>query len=79
MNEQIIVPKFRGLITASIMLATTLYALDWTIVVVAFPHMKGIFAATEDQIAWAVTCYVVASAIAMPTAGGPAAALEEKQ
>ncbi len=69
MNEQIIIPKFRGLITASIMLATTLYALDWTIVVVAFPHMKGIFAATEDQIAWAVTCYVVASAIAMPTAG----------
>ncbi len=51
------------------MLATTLYALDWTIVVVAFPHMKGIFGATEDQIAWAVTCYVVASAVAMPTAG----------
>ncbi len=62
-------PKFRGFVTASVMLATTLYALDWTIVVIAFPHMKGIFSATEDQIAWVVTCYVVASAIAMPTAG----------
>ena len=50
------------------MLATTLYALDWTIVVVAFPQMKGIFSATEDQIAWVITCYVVASAIAMSTA-----------
>ncbi len=67
-QKESIVP-FRGLITASIMLATTLYALDWTIVVVAFPHMKGIFGATEDQIAWAVTCYVVSSAIAMVTAG----------
>ena len=44
-------PRFRGVIIASIMLATLLYSIDWTIVVVAFPHMKGIFAATEDQVA----------------------------
>ncbi len=62
-------PRFRGLIIASIMLATLLYSIDWTIVVVAFPHMKGIFAATEDQVAWVITCYIVASAITMPTAG----------
>ena len=58
----------KNLLTFSIMLASTLYALDWTIVVIAFPQMKGIFAATEDQIAWAVTSYVVASAIAMISA-----------
>ncbi len=68
LKEEFKVPRFRGLIIASVMLATTLYALDWTIVVVAFPQMKGIFSATEDQIAWVITCYVVASAIAMSTA-----------
>ena len=62
-------PRFRGVIIASIMLATLLYSIDWTIVVVAFPHMKGIFAATQDQVAWVITCYIVASAITMPTAG----------
>ena len=61
--------RFRGLITISIMLATLLYSIDWTIVVVALPYMKGIFSATEDQVAWVITCYIVASAIALPTAG----------
>ena len=61
--------RFRALITISIMLATLLYSIDWTIVVVALPYMKGIFSATEDQVAWVITCYIVASAIALPTAG----------
>ena len=63
------IPRFRGLITASVMLATLLYSIDWTIVVVALPYMKGIFSATEDQVAWVITSYIVASAVALPTAG----------
>ena len=41
--------RFRALITISIMLATLLYSIDWTIVVVALPT-EGHFSATEDQL-----------------------------
>lgn len=57
------------LITISVMLASFLYSLDWTIAAVALPHMQGTFSATQDQIAWVVTSYIVASAISLPTAG----------
>lgn len=59
----------RGLITFSVMLATMLYSIDWTIAAVALPHMRGTFSATQDQIAWVITSYIVASAIMIPTSG----------
>lgn len=58
-----------GLITGSVVLASFLYSIDWTIAVVALPHMQGAFSATQDQIAWVITSYIVASAISLPTAG----------
>jgi len=58
-----------ALITGSVMLATILYSIDWTIAVVALPHMQGSFSATQDQISWVITSYIVASAIMIPTAG----------
>lgn len=58
-----------GLITASVMLASLLYSIDWTIAVVALPHMQGHFTATQDQISWVITSYIVASAIMIPTGG----------
>jgi MFS transporter, DHA2 family, multidrug resistance protein len=58
-----------ALITGSVMLATILYSIDWTIAVVALPHMQGTFSATHDQISWVITSYIVASAIMIPTAG----------
>ncbi|HZP87664.1 MAG TPA: DHA2 family efflux MFS transporter permease subunit [Burkholderiales bacterium] len=58
-----------GLVTASVMLASLLYSIDWTIAVVALPHMQGHFTATQDQIAWVITSYIVASAIMIPTGG----------
>jgi DHA2 family multidrug resistance protein len=58
-----------ALITGSVMLATILYSIDWTIAVVALPHMQGTFSATQDQISWVITSYIVASAIMIPTAG----------
>jgi MFS transporter, DHA2 family, multidrug resistance protein len=51
------------------MLASLLYSIDWTIAVVALPHMQGTFSATHDQIGWVITSYIVASAIMIPTAG----------
>jgi DHA2 family multidrug resistance protein len=62
-------PVHRGLITFSVMLATMLYSIDWTIAAVALPHMRGTFSATQDQIGWVITSYIVASAIMIPTSG----------
>ena len=61
--------KHPGLITASVGLASFLYSVDWTIAAVALPHMQGTFSATQDQIGWVITSYIVASALAMPASG----------
>ena len=59
----------RGLITLTMMLASGMYALDWTIAAVALPHMQGTFSTTQDQISWVLTSYIVMSAIMLPTTG----------
>jgi DHA2 family multidrug resistance protein len=56
-------PARRGLITVSIMLATIMQAVDTTIANVALPHMQGSLSATQEQIAWVLTSYIVAAAI----------------
>ncbi len=62
-------PRHPTLVTASVMLASLLYSIDWTIAAVALPHMQGTFSASQDQIAWVITSYIVASAISIPLAG----------
>ncbi|HTS55403.1 MAG TPA: DHA2 family efflux MFS transporter permease subunit [Burkholderiales bacterium] len=57
-----------ALIAGSVMLASLLYSIDWTIAAVALPHMQGTFSATQDQVSWVITSYIVASAIMIPTA-----------
>ncbi|MBC3766484.1 DHA2 family efflux MFS transporter permease subunit [Neptunicella marina] len=61
--------EHRGLITLSVMLTTIMQALDTTIANVALPHMQGSMGATQDQIAWVLTSYIVAAAICMPLTG----------
>src|SRR5450830_1372802 len=61
--------KHRGMITLAIMLATIMQALDTTIANVALPHMQGSLQASQDQITWVLTSYIVASAIALPLTG----------
>ena len=63
------VREHRGMITVSIMLATIMQALDTTIANVALPHMQGSLQASQDQITWVLTSYIVASAIALPLTG----------
>src|SRR5690242_17765122 len=59
----------RGAITVSVMLATIMQALDTTIANVALPHMQGSLGATQDQISWVLTSYIVAAAIMTPPTG----------
>ena len=62
-------PRHPLLVSGSVMLASLLYSIDWTIAAVALPHMQGTFSATQDQVAWVITSYIVASAIMIPTSG----------
>jgi DHA2 family multidrug resistance protein len=62
-------PLNRPMITLSIMLATIMQTLDSTIANVALPHMQGTLSASQDQIAWVLTAYIVAAAIATPLTG----------
>jgi DHA2 family multidrug resistance protein len=56
----------RTMVTIILMMATIMQALDTTIVNVALPHMEGSLGATQDQIAWVLTSYIVAAAIMTP-------------
>jgi DHA2 family multidrug resistance protein len=59
----------RALITVSVMLASFMSALDTTIANVALPRMQGSVSATQDQMAWVLTSYIVAAAIMTPLSG----------
>ena len=69
----------RGLVSLSVMLATVIQALDTTIANVALPHMQGTMGASQDQISWVLTSYIVAAAIFMPLTGFITARLGRKR
>jgi DHA2 family multidrug resistance protein len=73
------VPRHRGMIVVSIMLATIMQALDTTIANVALPHMQGSLSATQEQISWVLTSYIVAAAIMTPPTGFLSARLGRKR
>lgn len=58
-----------GLITISIMAATIMQAIDSTIANVALPKMQGELSATQDQMGWVLTSYIIATAIMIPLTG----------
>jgi DHA2 family multidrug resistance protein len=62
-------------ITLIAMSATVMQVLDTTIANVALPHMQGSLGATQDQISWVLTSYIVISAIATPITGWVASRL----
>ena len=61
--------KTRRAITLCLILATLMQALDTTIANVALPYMQGSVSASQDEIAWVLTSYLVTSAIMTPPAG----------
>jgi MFS transporter, DHA2 family, multidrug resistance protein len=66
-------PGPRALVTAGSMLATLMVVLDTTIANVALPHMQASLGANSESIAWVLTSYILATAVAMPVTGWLAA------
>ena len=61
------------------MLATIMQALDTTIANVALPHMQGTLNATQEQVSWILTSYIVACAIMTAPTGILSAKLGRKR
>ena len=61
--------RTRTAITLCVILATLMQALDTTIANVALPYMQGSVSASQDEIAWVLTSYIVAAAIMTPPTG----------
>ena len=59
----------RVLITVTVMLASIMQALDNTIANVALPRIQGSLSASQDQMSWVLTSYIIAAAIMTPLSG----------
>ena len=57
------------LIAVIVSIATFMEVLDVTIVNVALRHIAGSLAASQDEITWIVTSYLVSNAIVLPVSG----------
>ncbi|MGQ0686829.1 DHA2 family efflux MFS transporter permease subunit [Bradyrhizobium sp.] len=63
-HPSVMVPGLRrNMVTICAMTATIMQALDTTIANVALPYMQGTLSASQDQINWVLTSYIVAAAI----------------
>ena len=56
-------------IVVAVVLSAVLEVLDSTIVNVALPHIQSAFGATNDQVTWILTSYIVAAVVVMPLTG----------
>jgi DHA2 family multidrug resistance protein len=72
-------PINRTLITASVMAASIMQAIDTTIANIALPHMQGSLSGTQDQMVWVLTSYIVATAVMTPLAAWLAVRLGRKR
>jgi len=68
-SQPTVVVKNKGLLTLAIMVAVIMQVLDTTIANVALPHMRASLGASQDEINWVLTSYIVAAAIATPLTG----------
>src|SRR3979411_2299978 len=59
----------RAAITVCVILATIMQAPDTTIAHLALPYIQGSVSASQDQINWVLTSYIVAAAIMTPPTG----------
>ncbi|MGA9011178.1 MAG: DHA2 family efflux MFS transporter permease subunit, partial [Acetobacteraceae bacterium] len=56
-------PAVRMIVTVCTVLATLMQSLDSTIANVALPYMQGTMSASQEEINWVLTSYIVAAAI----------------
>jgi MFS transporter, DHA2 family, multidrug resistance protein len=59
----------RAAITVCVILATLMQSLDQTIANIALPHIQASVSASQDQVSWVLTSYLVAAAIMTPPTG----------
>ncbi len=69
----------RFLINCVVMLPTVMHSVDITIAAVALPSMQGALSATQEQISWILTSYVLAVAIVTPATGWLSARLGRRR
>jgi len=74
-----VIVKHRGLLTLALMLGTVMQVLDTTIANVALPHMAASLGASQNEINWVLTSYIVAAAIATPLTSWLADRLGQKK
>ena len=72
-------PGQRRLILIAIVLGTILQVLDSSVATITLPHMQGSLAATQDQISWVMTSYMVAAVIMTPFTGAVAGRIGRKR
>src|SRR4051812_46440972 len=56
-------------ITGALMLATLMYTIDSTIANVALPHIQGSVSASQDEVTWVLTSYIIATVVMTPLGG----------
>ena len=61
--------RHRAWIVLAVMLGSVMQALDTTIANVALPKIQGTLSATQEQMGWVLTSYIVGAAIMTPLAG----------
>jgi DHA2 family multidrug resistance protein len=59
----------RVVATCGLMLAMLMNVLDSTIANVALPHMQGSLSASQDQMSWVLTSYILGVAVMTPLSG----------
>jgi DHA2 family multidrug resistance protein len=62
-------PATRSLITFAAIAAVMMVTIDGTIAIIALPRIQSSLAASQEQIAWVLTSYLVAGAITTPLSG----------
>ena len=67
------------LLLLTVIFTGVMVSLDATIANVALPHMQGSLSATQDQISWMLTSYIVATAIFIPPTAFLAARLGRRR
>jgi DHA2 family multidrug resistance protein len=62
-------PFTRTMLTIAATAAVMMVTIDATIAIIALPRIKSSLAASQEQIAWVLTSYLIAGAIATPLSG----------
>src|SRR5712664_4675244 len=68
-DENSLTQTRRLMIMLSVVLGSTLYATTLLIASTLLPQMQGAMSATQDEIAWAMTFNILATAVVTPMTG----------